>query len=231
MLYELRHYDTEGERGLRLVTRRFDEHVLPAFERAGIEPVGFWTVFIGGHNPRLTYVLAWPDLQQREQRWKAFEADAEWGQARAETNAAWGGSPIRTITNTILQQTPQALTPRRDNQPSRLAGGIFELHSYAFADYAGQAQGVRWFEEQALSLFEKHRMHVMGLWTTYIGITPRLTLMLVFENLADRERAWASFHTDPAWPAVEEGLYPQGHPLILHEESCLMRGTEFSGWR
>ena len=231
MLYELRHYDTESERGLRLVIRRFGDHVLPAFARAGIEPVGFWTVFIGANSPRLTYVLAWPDLGQRQQRWEEFETDPEWRRALSETNTAWGGSPIRTITNSILQPTPLAPAPRRDNQPSRLAGGVFEMRTYTFQDYAGQAQGVRWFEEGALPLFDKHHMHVMGLWTTSIGVTPRLTLMLLFENLADRERAWASFHTDPAWPATEEGLYPQGQPLIRQEDSCLMRGTEFSGWR
>ena len=63
----------------------------------------------------------------------------------------------------------------------------------------------------------------MGFWTTYIGVSPRLTYMLVFENQADRERAWAAYHTDPAWPAVEEGLYPNGRPLIIGTESCLMK--------
>jgi hypothetical protein len=231
MLYELRHYDVEGERGLRRTIQRFAEHVLPAFDRARIEAVGFWTVFVGPQSPRLTYTLAWEDLAQRQARWGAFEADEEWRRARAETNTAWGGSPIRVIANTILMPTPSSPLPRRDNQPSRLAGGIFEQRTYAFRDYESQAQCVGWLGEHCLPLFEKHRIHVMGLWTTYIGVTPRVTLMLVFESLADREQAWAACHTDPAWPAVEAELYPDGHSLIASEESCLMRGTEFSGWR
>jgi hypothetical protein len=231
MRYELRHYDVEGERGLGFVTRRFGEHVLPAFDRCGIEPVGFWTVFVGAHSPRLTYVLAWQDLAEREARWNAFETDPEWSQTLVQTNADYGGSPIRVITNTIMRPVPSGPLSRRDNQPSRLAGGVFEMRTFAFRDYAGQFQCERWFAEYALPLLEKHRMHVMGLWATEIGVTPRLTLMLVFENLADRERAWASYYTDPTWPSVEEGLYPSGRPLIVHEESCLMRGTEFSGWR
>lgn len=231
MLYELRHYDVRGERGLAFVTRRFSDHILRIWDRLRIEPVGFWKVSVGPTSPRLTYLLAWDDLAQRQERWDRFEADPEWQQIRADTNAAYGGSPIHAITNSVLQPTPFSPLPRRDNQPLRLAGGVFELRACVFGDYDGPWQASRWFQEQALPLMDKHRMHVMGLWTTYIGAAPRLTYMLVFENLPDRERAWASYHTDPAWPSVEQGLYPHGRPLIVSEESCLMRGTEFSGWR
>ena len=127
MLYELRHYDVHSDRGLRFVIQRFNDHVLRIWERIGIEPVGFWTVFVGPVSPRLTYLLAWEDLAQRQELWHQFETDPEWRQIRDETNAAFGGSPIHTITNTILQQTPFSPAPRRDNQPSRLTGGVFEL--------------------------------------------------------------------------------------------------------
>ncbi|MBV9849539.1 MAG: NIPSNAP family protein [Armatimonadetes bacterium] len=230
MLYELRHYDVRSDRGLDFLNRRFADHTLRIWDRLGIEPVGFWTVFVGASSPRLTYVLAWDDLAQRQERWGVFEADPEWRQVRAESDVRFGGNPVHGITGTILQPVPFITTPRRDNQPGRLAGGVFELRTYAFDDSARLRQTVQWFET-AKPLLDKHRMHVMGMWTTYIGVTPRLTYMLVFENLADRERAWAAYHTDPAWPSVEDGLYPDGQPLIAGVESCLMRGTEFSGWR
>ena len=231
MLYELRHYDVQSDRSLRFVNQRFDDHILPLWGRIGIEPVGFWTVFIGAHSPRLTYALAWDDLAQRQERWHEFESDPEWQRVKAETDARHGGNPVRGITNSILQPVPFLSLPRRDNQPARLAGGVFELRSYAFTDSARMRQTVQWFETQAGPLLDKHRMHVMGIWTPIIGVSPRLTYMLVFENLADRERAWAAYHTDPAWPSVEDGLYPEGQPLIAGIESCLMRGTEFSGWK
>ena len=231
MLYELRHYDVQSDRGLRFVIQRFGEQVLRIWDRIGIEPVGFWTVFVGPTSPRLTYLLAWDSLSQRQERWEQFESDQEWRQTRTETNAAYGGSPIHTITNSVLRPTPSSAAPRRDNQPRRLEGGVFELRTEVFRDYDGLGQTVQWYGTEALPLLNKHRMHVMGLWTTDIGLAPRLTSMLVFENLADRERAWAAYHTDPAWPSVEAGLYPDDRPLIIRTESCLMHGTEFSGWR
>ncbi len=231
MLYELRHYDTHSSRGLDQVIGRFGEHILRIWARIGIEPVGFWSVLVGSPSPRLTYILAWEDLAQRQELWGAFEADPEWRLVRRETNAAWGGSPIHTITSTILQPTAFSRVPRHDNQPRRVAGGVFELRTYRFDDMAKLTQTVDWFGAQAAPAFETHGLFAMGFWTTYIGVSPRLTYMLVFENLAHRERAWASFYTDPDWPARQDGLYPDGKPLVAGIDSVVMKGTEFSGWK
>ena len=231
MLYELRHYDTRGSRGLDLVTGRFADHILRIWARIGIEPVGFWSILVGTPSPRLTYLLAWEDMAQRQELWDAFESDEEWCLVRRETNAAWGRSPIHTFSSTILKPTAYSRAPRFDNQPRRLSGGIFELRTYCFDDMAKLTQTVDWFGTEAAPAFETHGLYAMGFWTTYIGISPRLTYMLIFENLAHRERAWAAFYTDPAWTTRQDGLYPDGQPLVGSIESCVMKGTEFSGWK
>lgn len=230
MLYELRHYDIRSNRGLDLVNGRFNDHVIPIWNRLGIEPVGFWPVFLGTPSPRLTYLLAWESLAQRETLWDAFETDPEWQEVAARTNTAWGGSPIHTLTSAILKPTEFSRLPRRGNQPARLRGGIFEMRTYHFDETAKLTQAVEWFGQQAVPL-EKHGLYVMGFWTTLIGIAPRLTAMLVFENLAHRERAWATFYTDPEWTARQDGLYPGGQPLISQIDSAVMKGSDFSGWR
>ena len=231
MLYELRHYDIRSSRGLEQVTQRFADHVLRIWKHIGIEPVGFWSIIVGSPIPRLTYLLAWEDLAQRQMLWDTFEADPEWQQIRRDTTADWGGSPIHTFTSTILKPTAHSRLPRASNQPSRLAGGVFELRTYHFEDVNSLARTIEWFGTEAAPAFETHGMFAMGFWTTYIGVTPRLTYMLVFENLAHRERAWASYYTDPAWAGRQEGLYPDGKPLFTQIESCIMKGTDFSAWK
>ena len=231
MLYELRHYDIRSSRGLEQVTQRFADHVLRIWKRIGIEPVGFWSLIIGSPIPRLTYLLAWENLAQRQALWDTFDADPEWQAVRRDTNGESGGSPIHTFTNSILKPTEYSRLPHSGSQPARLAGGVFELRTYHFDDMVNLTQTVEWFGTQAAPAFETHGLFAMGFWTTYIGITPRLTYMLVFENLAHRERAWANFYTDPAWPARQDGLYPDGKPLFTQIESCIMKGTDFSGWK
>ena len=219
MLYELHHYDIRSTRGLQQVTQRFADHILRIWKRIGIEPAGFWSVIIGTPISRLTYLLVWEDLAQRQTLWDMFEADPEWQQVRRETNADWGSSPIHTFTSSILKPTEYSRLPRRDNQPSRLAGGVFELRTYHFDDMAKLGQTVECFGTSIAPALDTHGLFAMGFWTTYIGITPRLSYMLVFENLAHRERAWASFYTDPAWPARQDTLYPDGNPLFTQVES------------
>lgn len=230
MLYELRHYDLVSSHARAVVNARFERHTLPLWKQIGIEAVGFWWVFVG-QSPRLTYMLTWEDLAQRERLWGEFETDAEWRRARADSIAEAGYDPVRSISSSILRPTSYSFQARQRNQPSRLEGGIFELRTLQFDEAQKLAQASEWFEQGGMAAMETHGMFTMGFWTTIIGVSPRLTYMLVFEDLSHRERAWAAFHTDPRYQTLEQGLYPNGQPLIASTDSCLMRGTEFSGWR
>ena len=58
----------------------------------------------------------------------------------------------------------------------------------------------RRFADHTIRLFEKHGMTVVGFWTNYIGgQSNQLIYMLGYQDLADRERAWAAFSADPEW--------------------------------
>lgn len=229
MLYELRHHDSHSGRSLESLTDQFDETILPVWEKVGIEAVGFWSVFVGPTSPRLTNLLAWESLEQRQRLWDAFLADP--ARQRLQEQYRREGALIHTVTNTILSPLPQSPLPRRDNQPPRLAGGVFEQRVLAFDAESKLRQCVEWFADKGMAHMNKHGMFLMGAWETSIGVAPRLTYMLVFENLAHRERAWASYHTDPDWPGLQAGLYPNGQPLIGQTESALLKGTQFSHWR
>ena len=58
---------------------------------------------IGEHNQRLTYMLAWESLAEREQKWAAFMADPEWIAKRAESEK--DGAIVANITSSFLQPT------------------------------------------------------------------------------------------------------------------------------
>jgi hypothetical protein len=84
MIYELRIYHTLPGR-LPALLKRFDTITLKIWERHGIKQAGFWTTLVGDSNQDLTYMLQWESLAEREKKWDAFQADAEWQQKRAET--------------------------------------------------------------------------------------------------------------------------------------------------
>ena len=66
---------------------RFANITLGFFKKYGIEQIGFWTTIAGPSNHALTYLLKWESLAERETKWNAFQADAEWIAKRGETEA------------------------------------------------------------------------------------------------------------------------------------------------
>lgn len=102
MIHELRIYDCVPGR-LPDLLKRFDTITLKLWEKHGIKQAGFWTTLIGESNQRLTYMLAWESLAEREKKWNAFGADPAWLSARAQTEA--NGALVAQVTNEILQPT------------------------------------------------------------------------------------------------------------------------------
>lgn len=86
MLYELRVYDCCPGR-LPALLNRFETVTLDIWKRHGIRQAGFWTTVIGPNNHRLTYLLQWENLAERESKWGAFMADPEWQEKRAASEA------------------------------------------------------------------------------------------------------------------------------------------------
>ena len=102
MVYELRIYHCMPGR-LPDINKRFENTTLRLWEKHGIHPVGFWTDIIGNSNQKLTYMLEWNNLTEREQKWNAFATDPEWLAAKAETEK--NGQIIAHIENSILAPT------------------------------------------------------------------------------------------------------------------------------
>ena len=61
------------------------------------------------------------------------------------------------------------------------------------------------FENQTLRIWEKHGIRQAGFWTTVIGESNHdLTYLLAWESLAEREKKWAAFQSDPEWIAARD---------------------------
>lgn len=102
MIYELRIYQAMPGR-LPDVVARFQNHILRLWDKHGIRQAGFWTTLVGASNQQLTYMLAWENLAEREQRWNAFLADPEWQGVVAETEK--NGPIVQNISSEFLAPT------------------------------------------------------------------------------------------------------------------------------
>ncbi|WP_199339695.1 NIPSNAP family protein [Nostoc sp. FACHB-892] len=118
MIYELRIYDAMPGR-LPALLSRFENHTLQIWEKHGIRQAGFWTTLIGANESnRLTYLLAWNSMTEREERWSAFLTDPEWIAIKAETEK--DGQLVQNISSELLAATAFSSV-----------GGVRELESVA----------------------------------------------------------------------------------------------------
>ena len=107
MIYELRIYDVAPGRMADLHAR-FRDHTLKIFARHGFHPVAFLNTEIGSSSDKLTYLLQWHSLAERESAWAAFLSDPEWQEVSAESNKP--GQLILRIRNSILRPTDYSPT-------------------------------------------------------------------------------------------------------------------------
>ena len=99
--YELRIYDVIPGK-LAALNERFEKTTVRVFERHGIKVVGFWTDVIGVSN-RITYLVAFDDLEARDRLWRETLSDPELVRAFAESEK--DGPLIARMTNTIMRPT------------------------------------------------------------------------------------------------------------------------------
>jgi hypothetical protein len=102
MIHELRIYRCVPGR-LPALLNRFQTITLKIWERHGIRQAGFWTTVIGESNLDLHYLLEWESLAERDAKWAAFQADPEWIEKRAQTEA--DGPIVANVSTAILQPT------------------------------------------------------------------------------------------------------------------------------
>jgi hypothetical protein len=104
---------------------------------------------------------------------------------------------------------------------------IYELRTYHVAPNRMSALLKR-FETTTLDLFKKHGIRQAGFWTTMIGESNQnLFYMLAWESLAEREKKWTAFATDPEW-LIKRAETEKDGPIVLTLSNQFLEPTAFS---
>ncbi len=84
------------------------------------------------------------------------------------------------------------------------------------------------FRDHTLELFRKHGLEVVVMWNSVIGeATNCLTYVLKFEDLASREKAWASFLADEEWKQVFRESNKNGQ-IVIKVDNKIFSPTDYS---
>ena len=103
---------------------------------------------------------------------------------------------------------------------------IYELRSYEVVPGRMPAMHAR-FQNHTIGIFRKHGIEVVGFWDVVIGTSNVLHYILRFDDLGHRERAWATFLTDPDWQRVRAESEKDG-PIVARIRTEIWRPTPYS---
>ena len=121
----------------------------------------------------------------------------------------------------------KTLRYRKNNKPKGVKSMIYETRVYRCLPGRLPALLKR-FETITLKLWEKHGIKQAGFFTTLVGQSNHeLTYMLAWESLAEREKKWTAFMSDPEWIAARAKTEEDGQ-IVGNIVNQLLMPTAFS---
>jgi len=203
--------------------------LVPALGRAGLAPVGAWTVAVGPDQPTVHLLIPHPDAESAATLAARLEADAEYGKAAGSSLALPPNDPPYASCDVSLHAAvatvPAVQKPAGENAGS---SRVFELRTYRSASEAAGRRKIEMFEAGGeLALFARLGLQVVFFCRDVVaGGLPSLTYMLVFADGAAREKAWAAFGSHPEWVKMRDD--PRFADTVSRIDSALLRPTEYS---
>lgn len=224
--YELRQYH------LRVTMRqRFSDHfkdeALPAYNRAGIGPIGVFTVGFGPDNPTFWVLLPHKNIQSVVEVDAKLQADPLYkfpflrlpstdpGYVRIDSQlmVAFDGIPV-------LEKPAGALAG-----PSR----VFELRTYESHSEKASKKKIEMFNKGEIAIFRRAGLTPVFFGETLVGDRmPNLTYMLVYEDMAARDKQWSAFAADPEWRKLSTTPGYTDPEIVMSISNTYLRPTTYS---
>ncbi len=200
---------------------------LPAAEKAGVKPLGFFASVIGEGSPFTLIVSQHASLQAWDDAFAKIAADKDFGKVRE----AYYSGPLQysRMDVTLLrgfQTMPgiEVLQPRADKRTR-----IFELRTYESDNLKTLARKVRMFDEGEIALFRKLNMTPVFFGATIAGQNmPNLTYMLAYDDMAARDAAWSTFGTHPEWSKMKSQPGVSDAEVVSNISNSILRPLPFS---
>ncbi len=83
------------------------------------------------------------------------------------------------------------------------------------------------FANHTTRIWKRLGIKPVAFWENILGPSNILTYILAWESLADREKKWTTFTSDPEWIKIAEETSRNG-PIVLKTTNTIMRPTSYS---
>jgi hypothetical protein len=227
--YELRQYH------LRTTMRQdFSDYLktvsVPAFNRAGISPVGIFSVAFGPDSPTFWVLLPHKDRESVFTLDAKLQDDHDYKTLGAEHHSRPATNPGYMRIESQLMIAFAGM-PVIEPPTGASAGGarIFELRTYESHSKAAHRKKMEMFNTGEIAIFRRTGLQPVFFGSNLIGQKlPSLTYMLVFESLEAREKNWAQFINDLEWKKLSTTPGFTDAEIVTNITSLVLRPAGFS---
>lgn len=226
--YELRLYHLRQGPTMK----RFDDFcrdvALPAWNRAGVKPVGVFDVTIGPDAPTKYVLLSHKSLEAMADAQEKFEADPEVLKAEFTNVPPTDPAYIRvesTLMRAFKGMPKLEVPPQVAEKKSRL----FELRTYEAHSRKANKKKVEMFDVGEIDIFRRTGLTPVFFGETLIGTKlPNLTYMLVFDDMATRDKNWGTFVSHPDWKKLSSTPGYTNPEILTNITSVFLRPMGYS---
>lgn len=215
----------------RRLAEFMERALIPALNRLGHKPIGAFEVLVGLATPTLLTLTPAASLESVGTLDAALARDDQFKQAAAPYMEAAATDPVY-VRQEVSILGAFANVPRIEVPAAAASKGprIFELRTYESHNEAAHEKKVRMFAEMGeVDIFRRVGLTPVFFARTLAGPRmPSLVYMLVHENLAGRDKAWAGFRDDPDWKKLRSTAGYSDPEIVSNITTVLLRPTSYS---
>lgn len=217
-----------SENQLQRTSEFLGKAAVPALERAGIGPLGFFASVIAEESPFVLALATFPSLAAMETAREKEAQDPEYIKARNAYNSTPGLGYVR-LESSLLRCFESMPHPEPPPQDPKRTSRVFELRMYESNNSLTLARKIKMFNEGEIAIFRKLGMQPVFFGETIVGRNmPNLVYMLSFDNLAARESAWTAFGNDADWKQLRSKPGYSDAEIVSNISNAILRPLPFS---
>jgi hypothetical protein len=230
--YELRRFQLRRGPGQAVVDTYLRTAALPAWQRAGAGPIGVFSVTIGPESPTVYVLLVHKSLDALTSLPERLTADADYQKAAAPYLNAEATAPAFVRIDAALMRPFEAM-PKLELPFGGGENGkrsrIFELRTYESHSEKAAKKKIEMFNGGEIAIFRRAGLTPVFFGETLLGANmPNLTYMLVYEDMAARDRQWSAFGADPEWKKLSTTPGYTDPEIVSNISNTYLRPTAYS---
>lgn len=228
--YELRLYHLRRGPKQKLFDDFYREAALPAWNRAGVGPVGVFDVMFGPDSPTKYVLLTHKSVESVATATDRVRSDPEYQKAGAEfINAPPNDPAYVRVESSLLVAFEGMPTLEVPALTAEKKSRVFELRTYEAHSKKANKKKIEMFNVGEIAIFRRTGLTPVFFGETIIGPKlPNLTYMLVFENLAAHGQAWGTFVGDPEWKKLSTTPGYTDPEILTNISNVFLRPTPYS---